>query len=36
MSRSPFNSYMEEDIKTKYALWLAEYGSQLNYNVSVK
>ena len=35
MSRSPFNSYMEEDIKTKYALWLAEYGSQLNYNGSV-
>ena len=22
MSRSPFNSYMEDDIKTKYALWL--------------
>ncbi len=35
MSRSPFNSYMEEDIKTKYALWLAEYDSQLNYNGSV-
>ena len=35
MSRSPFNSYMEEDIKTKYALWLAEYGSQLNYSGSV-
>ncbi|MBR4318472.1 MAG: hypothetical protein IKP69_00285, partial [Oscillospiraceae bacterium] len=35
MSRSPFNSYMEDDIKTKYALWLAEYGSQLNYNGSV-
>ena len=35
MSRSPFNSYMEEDIRTKYALWLAEYGSQLNYSGSV-
>jgi len=35
MSRSPFNSYMEDDIKTKYALWLAEYGSQLNYSGSV-
>ena len=35
MSRSPFNSYMEDDIKTKYALWLAEYGQKLNYNGSV-
>ena len=35
MSRSPFNSYMEDDIRTKYALWLAEYGSQLNYSGSV-
>jgi GH25 family lysozyme M1 (1,4-beta-N-acetylmuramidase) len=35
MSRSPFNSYMEEDIKNRYALWLAEYGSQLNYSGSV-
>ena len=35
MSRSPFNSYMEEDIKTRYALWLAEYGSQLNYSGAV-
>ena len=36
MSRSPFNSYMEDDIKNRYALWLAEYGSQLNYNGSVE
>jgi GH25 family lysozyme M1 (1,4-beta-N-acetylmuramidase) len=35
MSRSPFNSYMEDDIKTRYALWLAEYGSQLNYSGAV-
>jgi GH25 family lysozyme M1 (1,4-beta-N-acetylmuramidase) len=35
MSRSPFNSYMEDDIRMKYALWLAEYGSQLNYSGSV-
>ena len=35
MSRSPFNSYMEDDIRTKYALWLAEYGSQLNYSGTV-
>ncbi|MEE5994178.1 MAG: GH25 family lysozyme [Oscillospiraceae bacterium] len=35
MSRSPFNSYMEEDIKTRYALWLAEYNSKLNYSGSV-
>lgn len=32
MSRSPFNSYMESDIKDKYTLWLAEYNSRLNYN----
>ncbi|HAJ96748.1 MAG TPA: hypothetical protein DCO72_03315 [Ruminococcus sp.] len=35
MSRSPFNSYMEDDIKTRYALWLAEYCSQLNYSGAV-
>ena len=35
MSRSPFNSYMEEDIKTRYALWLAEYNNKLNYSGSV-
>ena len=35
MSRSPFNSYMEDDIKTRYALWLAEYNSKLNYSGSV-
>ncbi|MBR0484451.1 MAG: glycoside hydrolase family 25 protein [Oscillospiraceae bacterium] len=35
MSRSPFNSYMEDDIKTRYALWLAEYGNRLNYSGSV-
>ncbi len=35
MSRSPFNSYMEDDIKNRYALWLAEYNSKLNYSGSV-
>ena len=35
MSRSPFNSYMEDDIKTKYALWLAEYSTKLNYDGEV-
>lgn len=32
MSRSPFTTYMESDIKNRYTLWLAEYGSKLNYS----
>ena len=33
MSRSPFNSYMDSEIKNeRYTLWLAEYNSKLNYS----
>ena len=32
MSRSPFNSYIESDIKDRYSNWLAEYNSKLNYS----
>lgn len=35
MSRSPFTTYMESDIKDKYTLWLAEYNSKLNYTGTV-
>lgn len=35
MSRSPFTSYCEDDLRTRYALWLAEYGSRLNYEGAV-
>lgn len=35
MSRSPFTSYTEDDIRTRYALWLAEYNSKLNYSGDV-
>jgi len=35
MSRSPFTTYMESDIKDKYTLWLAEYNSNLNYSGTV-
>lgn len=35
MSRSPFTTYMESDIKDKYTLWLAEYNSKLNYSGNV-
>ena len=35
MSRSPFCDYTENDIRTRYALWLAEYNSKLNYSGSV-
>ena len=34
MSRSPFTSYIDESIRTRYALWLAEYNSKLNYSGS--
>jgi GH25 family lysozyme M1 (1,4-beta-N-acetylmuramidase) len=32
MSRSPFNTYIESDIKDRYSNWLAEYNSKLNYS----
>ena len=33
MSRSPFNTYMDSEIKNeRYTLWLAEYNSKLNYS----
>lgn len=35
MSRSPFTSYIEEGMRGRYALWLAEYNNQLNYSGSV-
>lgn len=35
MSRGPFMSYTEQDIRARYALWLAEWGSRLNYSDSV-
>ena len=35
MSRSPFCSFTEDNIRSRYALWLAEYGSRLNYSGSV-
>lgn len=35
MSRSPFTTCMESDIKDKYTLWLAEYNSKLNYSGTV-
>ena len=34
-SRSPLGTHIEDDIKTRYALWIAEYGSKLNYSGSV-
>ncbi len=34
-SRSPLGTHIEDDIKTRYALWIAEYGSKLNYSASV-
>ncbi len=30
-SRSYLETYIEDDIKTRYALWIAEWGSRLNY-----
>lgn len=32
ISRSPAQSYLTDEVCKKYALWLAEYGSQLNWN----
>lgn len=35
ISRSPLQTYIEDDIKTRYALWVAEYASKLNYSGEV-
>jgi GH25 family lysozyme M1 (1,4-beta-N-acetylmuramidase) len=32
ISRSPAQSYLTDNVKQKYALWLAEYSSNLNYS----
>ena len=32
ISRSPAQSYLTDNVKQKYALWLAEYASNLNYS----
>lgn len=32
ISRSPAQSYLTDDVSKKYALWLAEYGPQLNWS----
>ncbi|MCM1530395.1 MAG: D-Ala-D-Ala carboxypeptidase family metallohydrolase [Alistipes sp.] len=34
-SRSALSTHIEDDIKTRYALWVAEWGSKLNYSGSV-
>lgn len=34
-SRSILNTHIEDDIKTRYTLWVAEWGDKLNYNRSV-
>lgn len=34
-SRSMLSTHIEDDIKTRYALWVAEWGAKLNYNGSV-
>ena len=34
-SRSVLGTHIEDDIKTRYALWIAEWGSKLNYSGSV-
>lgn len=34
-SRSCLSTHIEDDIKTRYALWAAEWGSKLNYSGSV-
>lgn len=35
ISRSPAQSFLPQDIGNKYALWLAEYGSRLNWGGTV-
>lgn len=32
ISRSPLQSYITADVAARYALWVAEYGANLNYN----
>jgi GH25 family lysozyme M1 (1,4-beta-N-acetylmuramidase) len=34
-SRSVLSTHIEDDIKTRYALWVAEWGSKLNYSGAV-
>ena len=34
-SRSYLSTHIEDDIKSRYALWIAEWGSKLNYSGSV-
>lgn len=34
-SRSPLGTHIEDNIKTRYALWIAEYGSKLDFSGSV-
>lgn len=34
-SRSVLSTHIEDDIKTRYALWVAEWGSKLNYSGSI-
>lgn len=34
-SRSVLSTHIEDDIKTRYALWVAEWGSKLNYSGTV-
>lgn len=35
MSRSPFTDYISENLRDRYALWLAEYNRMLNYSGAV-
>lgn len=35
ISRSPLQTYISVDVANRYALWVAEYGSKLNYNKPV-
>lgn len=35
ISRSPLQSYITADVAARYALWVAEYGANLNYNGNV-
>ena len=32
-SRYVLSTHIEDDIKTRYAIWAAEWGAKLNYNV---
>ena len=35
ISRSPLQAYISDDVANRYALWVAEYASKLNYSGSV-